>query len=99
MNERDLEKKYAIEWVGENAKDYCFMPDMLLAFAKDNEARKLASELPMHGGSESLEDGDTVTHVVNRVVEVVCVYEDRQTARVRWGGDIYEVDLDELIRD
>ena len=48
------EMDFALEWVGNNAKNYAFIPDMLLAFTKDyNEALKQSENVVLDGVSNS----------------------------------------------
>ena len=69
-----------------------------LGVAIDTVVNELKNHSDLSNVSESLEQGDTVTHQINRVVEIAYIYEDRQTARVISGADSYEVDLDELTK-
>ena len=49
------EMDFALEWVSNNAKNYAFIPDMLLDFTKDyNEALKQSDDIVLDSVSVSL---------------------------------------------
>ena len=71
------EMDYTLEWVGNNSKEYAFIPDMLLAFTKDyNKALNKSENVVLDGVSERTWKAD---EIINQLYE----FENIEEAK-RW---------------